>query len=164
MIRSAQFSIAASTIAARMARQWIGRRWLFFAIPVAMLLLAGYADLRFAIVALMLIFILWPMALSFVWFGRALSPASVKAAQPHTVVFSEYGLAVEYAVRDGYFTPPTEHVAMNLIAGIEDCGRYIIIKLRDADPVIVPAYALAAEDWCRVRKLLDSDQSVISES
>ncbi|MDE6269467.1 MAG: hypothetical protein K2M12_01265 [Muribaculaceae bacterium] len=164
MIRSSEFSIAASSTAGRLARQWLWRRWPFFVIPLAACLLAGLADVRWAIVAMMLVFIMWPMALCFVWFGGALSPDAVRASLPHAVEFSEEGIRTVYAERDGYPTPQPEFIPAAQIAGVEDTGRYVIVKPHTGSPVVILSTALDADSWRIVRELLNNYQSVISES
>ena len=150
MIRTAEFSIAPSATATLLARRWLGRRWLFFALPVGAALLAAAVDWRFALVALMMVFIAWPMALSFVWFGEALDPAAVRASQPHALIFDERGIAVEYAVREGYATPAPELTEWGDIAAVEHGRERVCYTCRDGRCIVVPAALLDPRQWQQV--------------
>lgn len=150
MIRTEPFAIAPSATAAFLARQWLGRRWLFWALPAVAALLAGLADVRYVVVALMIVFIAWPMALSFVWFGDALAPEAVRASHPHAVEFDEHGISVEYIEREGFATPAAEHVAWTDVRTVEHGKSYVCFGLHSGHRILVPAGAIAAQQWRQV--------------
>lgn len=153
MITTREFAIAPSATAAHLARQWLWRRWPLFVLPVAALLVASTADVRFALVALMVVFVVWPMALAFVWFGRALAPDAVRASCPHCLEFSASGLRIIYGEREGYPTPPAESVEAADVKAVDDRGKTIAIVLAGGRSIIVPADVLDADDWRRVKSL-----------
>ena len=150
MIRTAEFSIAPSATATLLARRWLVRRWLFFALPVGVALLAAGVEWRFALVALMMVFVAWPMALSFVWFGEALDPAAVRASQPHVVSFDERGIGVEYAEREGYVTPPPELTGWGDILATEHDSMRVCYTCRDGRCIVVPSALLEPHQWQQV--------------
>lgn len=147
MIRTPEFSIAPSATAALLARQWLGRRWLFFVVPVAAALVAGAIDWRWFVVALMMLFIIWPMALFFVWCNHALAPAAVRSSQPHAVEFGPDGLRVEYTPREGYRELAAESIPWREIRGVEHSRHTVVYTCADGRTVVVPAKILSAEQW-----------------
>lgn len=154
MIVTEEFSIAPSATAALLARQWLGRRWPFMVLPAAAALVAGMADVRFLVVALMLVFLIWPMALCFVWFGRALDADAVQASRPHRVSFSPDGITVLYGERDGYPSPAARHVSRDEVVSVDDAGRYVVFRLAGGRQLPVPAAVLDASQWRQVRLML----------
>ena len=150
MIRTEVFAIAPSATAAVLARRWLGRRWLFFILPVVACLIIGLTDWRWVLVALMTVFVLWPMALFFVWTDTALRPEAVRASQPHCLQFDESGFSIFYEQRDGYSNIPPEQYEWSKVTGCEDSGRYMTLGLRDGGFVRVPAGAVGAADWVQI--------------
>lgn len=153
MISTDEFTVAPSATAARLARLWLWRRRFFLALPVAALALAGMADWRFLVVALMVVFIIWPMALGFVWINAALAPDAVRASQPHRMEFTDDGIRTVYTPREGYAPVAPQSVAWGDVKSISDYGRNIVIELRGGRNVSIPASLLSASQWQQVRAM-----------
>lgn len=111
---------------------------------------AALVDWRFALVALMMVFVAWPMALSFVWFGEALDPAAVRASQPHVLSFDERGIGVEYTERKGYATPAPETAGWGDVVAAEHGGERVCYTCRDGRCLVVPAGMLEPQQWQQV--------------
>lgn len=153
MISTDEFTVAPSATAARLARQWLWRRRFFLALPVAALALAGMADWRFLVVALMVVFIIWPMALGFVWMNAALAPDAVRASQPHRMEFTADGIRTVYTPRDGYPPVAPQLVEWSDVKSITDDGRTVAIEMHDGRNISVPASLLTAAQWQQVRAM-----------
>lgn len=153
MISTDEFTVAPSATAARLARLWLWRRRFFLALPVAALAIAGMADWRFLVVALMVVFIIWPMALGFVWMNAALAPDAVRASQPHRMEFTADGIRTVYTPRDGYPPVAPQSVAWSDVKSITDDGRTVAIEMRDGRNISVPVSLLTAAQWQQVRAM-----------
>ncbi|MBP3638554.1 MAG: YcxB family protein [Muribaculaceae bacterium] len=153
MISTDEFTVAPSATAARLARLWLWRRRFFLALPVAALAIAGMADWRFLVVALMVVFIIWPMALGFVWINAALAPDAVRASQPHRMEFTDDGIRTVYTPRDGYPPVAPQSVAWSDVKNITDDGRTVAIEMHDGRDISVPASLLTAAQWQQVRAI-----------
>lgn len=154
MIRTEVFAIAPSATAAMLAQRWLGRRWFLFILPAGALV-AGLADWRWLIVALVMVFVLWPMALFFVWIDAALRPEAVRSAQPHLVEFGPDGLRVVYEEREGYRTPPAEWHAWTAVAEVEECGKLLVHRMCDGRCVYVPLSCAEPGEWAQIRRWRD---------
>lgn len=153
MISTDEFTVAPSATAARLARLWLWRRRFFLALPVAALAIAGMADWRFLVVALMVVFIIWPMALGFVWMNAALAPDAVRASQPHRMEFTDDGIRTVYTPRDGYPPVAPQSVVWSDVKSLSDDGRNVVIEMHDGRGISVPASLLTAAQWQEVRAM-----------
>lgn len=153
MISTDEFTVAPSATAARLARLWLWRRRFFLALPVAALAIAGMADWRFLVVALMVVFIIWPMALGFVWMNAALAPDAVRASQPHRMEFTADGIRTVYTPRDGYPPVAPQSVVWSDVKSLSDDGRNVVIEMHDGRGISVPASLLTAAQWQQVRAM-----------
>lgn len=102
------------------------------------MLVMGIFDLRWLIVAMMYVFILWPFALFFVWCNAALTPEAVKASRPRCIVFDENGMSVEYTMVDGYATPAGEVIGWQSVEEVEQGSKYLVFRCAAGAPVRVP--------------------------
>jgi len=147
LIRTPEFAIAPSVIAAILARQWLGRRWLFFVFPVLAALVAGLFDLRMFIVAFILLLLVWPMALSFVWFSHALEPEAVRSSLPHVLEFDEYGINIVCTASDEHSVPQPERILWPDITSATQGRGHIIYKCTGGRHVVVPVSSLDISEW-----------------
>lgn len=88
-----------------------------------------FIDLRWIVVALMIVFILTPAVAAFLYFAHGLAPECVVNVVPHTVEFRAGELAVEtyrtvtVTDEEGNETETLEPAAVSII-GYKDLGRY----------------------------------------
>ncbi|MDE6498240.1 MAG: hypothetical protein K2L21_06230 [Muribaculaceae bacterium] len=153
MIRTSEFAIAPSVTAARLAQQWLWKRWFLFVVPVAVLLVMGLWDLQWLIVAMMAIFILWPMALFFVWCTTALAPDAVRSSRPHSVVFDERGLVLEYREEEGFSRLNPEIIEWKDVREIEHDGGYMRFVTVAGRSILLPDAAIGKSDMASVVEL-----------
>lgn len=153
MIHTGEFTIAPSVTAAQLARRWLWKRWFLFVLPVGALLIMGLLDWRWLIVALMAVFILWPMALFFVWCGAALAPEAVRASRPHGIVFAERGFTIIYTPVEGYASIEPETVAWRDVADVEQDRGYIHIHTVSGRIILVPVASVQSTDVYGISQL-----------
>lgn len=73
-----------------------GKKWFMptFGVLLPMVLLGAIFDLRWVIVALMILFIVLPMVLAFLFFYYGLDPVSVVNSPPHALEFGDNAITV----------------------------------------------------------------------
>lgn len=91
-----QFSVAASVYVRAVARR---RLWGVVWLPCLLLAaaaIAGWFDSRFWFLGLLLLFIIYPMALSLTWLSLAARPAMRWLLRPQEVSFHPDGITVDF--------------------------------------------------------------------
>ncbi|MCM1028694.1 MAG: hypothetical protein NC342_05780 [Pseudoflavonifractor sp.] len=134
----------------------MGRTALAAIVSVAVGLIAisiSLADLRWTLVAMMMIFIALPMAMTLVYLSLSLSPEATLSTLPHTVEFTESGdIVIEYLDDKEVDSQPNSNdnnrsVRKEIISSteIEDTrltSPLIILTLKSSRMIIVPIHAL----------------------
>lgn len=146
MIETTVFAIAPSATARILAGRRLERRWWLFVLPVAAALVAAIADIRWLFVALIMVFMIWPAALFFVWTGAAVTVEAARASLPHSIAFSSSGLHITYKDSENYRTPAPEFVPWSAISGREERGR-IMIFYAGTRLIAIPLDALQPVQW-----------------
>jgi len=77
-----------------MVRRMLWRRWWLFAIPIAIMAIGCVADWRVAVIGLMLVFIVYPMAMSLVMLNHALSPALIAKTRTTKATFTNGAIII----------------------------------------------------------------------
>lgn len=116
-------------------------------LPVAVALMAGVFDIRMFVVAFVLMLVIWQMALTFVWLGNALEPASVRASCPHAVEFDEDGFCIVYAEREGYPTPASECIEWRQVKLVEHEKDRVLYQTESGRLIVVPASVMDVAQW-----------------
>lgn len=117
------------------------------------------SDLRFALVALMVIFIAIPMVMALIYFHVTLSPEATRETLPHTAELRPDGsVAIVYlppaeddsAIRHA---PPPELITPGQIKSLRLARASFVVTLRSGRIVIIPVAALQLDDeWhCHFR-------------
>ena len=76
---------------------FLGNNWLWMVLPVAVCgVLAYWVDVRFVIVALMVLFIVLPMVLALLYFYYGLSPEARWSIMEKTATLDENGITLEF--------------------------------------------------------------------
>ena len=76
---------------------FLADNWLWMALPLAVCgVLAWWIDVRFIIVALMVLFIVLPMILSLLYFYYGLSPEARWSIMEKTATFNDEGITLEF--------------------------------------------------------------------
>lgn len=95
-------------------------------------------DLRFLLVALMVLFIGVPVAMSFVWFSIALSPEAARSTLLHTVTLRSDGSLYISWIQDE-----------SVDNSDDDLGAYPAIRPRLPDPVFIPSSRIVSRRLSR---------------
>lgn len=139
MRQSPVFSCPSGVYVRAVAKRLL-RRWLWLPVLVtAGLAAAAFADIRFAYVLLMAVFVVYPMVLTMVWLSLTGSPHAVQALRPQRWTFghgADNALTVEFF----RFDPEepenpgqavaTEAYAATDIERIDRSGGYTYVWLR----------------------------------
>ncbi|MCM1401861.1 MAG: hypothetical protein NC189_07580 [Bacteroides sp.] len=123
------------------ARRVIVRLGLITAVPVAAALLASLLDMRWAFVALILVFLVAPMAVAYIYFTRVLTIEAQRALSPKCVTLQPgIDLTVTYVSADEENTPlPAQAIAWQDIDSIELNGCYLTVESRMLGyPLLIP--------------------------
>lgn len=77
---------------------FLADKWLWMVAPVALCaLLAVWIDVRFVIVAMMVLFIVLPMVLALLYFYYGLSPEARWSIMEKTVTINDKGISLDFA-------------------------------------------------------------------
>lgn len=149
-----------------LAIAWLSVRWPWFAVPLLAAVVWSFFDLRAVYVCLIMIFIVYPMALSFVWFNYAFSEQSRRAVSPKTVTCSKQGLRIDYKpIAEGLSPLPAQTLDWASVRSVETSSRgtTLVIGSRLDDRLSIPADAFDAESWQFFNSLLPSSAGAIDE-
>lgn len=95
------FTVSPSAYMRELAFVWLGRWWGVLALPLAAATVWSFYDLRAVYIGLIMIFMVYPMVMSLVWFGYAFSPAALRAIAPKHLVLTPEAITVEYDEGEG---------------------------------------------------------------
>lgn len=133
-----------------LAVAWLGRRWLLLACPLAAVAVWAAFDVRAVYVGLIMLFIIYPMALSLVWFNYAFSLQSRRAVADKTVTISDSGLSVCFlpSAADAPALSPW-HIAWTQIISASQSSRHVTLVTgqRLDDRLDIPSDALSDNAW-----------------
>ena len=77
---------------------FLADNWLWMVLPVAVCgMLAYFIDVRFIIVAMMILFVILPMLLSLLYFYYGLSPEARWSIMEKTTTFDDSGITLDFA-------------------------------------------------------------------
>ncbi len=108
----------------------ISRLWWLPALALIVLVACGFSDTRFFFLALMLLFIVYPMVLSMMWITLAGNKALVLFSRPQEWTFSDEAFEVRFFPYDADAdTPPlsTLRVPYSEVTAVEDKGKHLLI-------------------------------------
>ena len=125
-VTTATFAVDGSRYVREVLWRVAAVRWWIPALPVSAALAAALFDYVWLIVALALVFLMYPTLLFFVYAHYGLAPEAVGATLPHTVTVGDGAVSVDFA----------EHPALSRrydcsdIAGVEFLHDKVMILLR----------------------------------
>ncbi len=89
--------VTSATYMRHLCSLFLADNWLWMVLPVAVCaMLALWVDVRFVIVAMMVLFIILPMVLALLYFYYGLSPEARWSIMEKTVTLSDEGLVMEF--------------------------------------------------------------------
>lgn len=130
------------------ARQTISRLAVILIVPLLVCAVASVWDLRFAFIALILLFLVFPMVISYVYFTRLLTADARRAVWPKHLEFSERNktVSVVYESADEENAAPSPDIfSANNIKGASISGKHLIFHLLGSElPLIIPLSSMPA--------------------
>lgn len=147
---SAIFRSEPQTYMRRMALLWLSRCWLFMLIPFIAVAVWSVYDVRALIVGLMMLFIVYPMALSVVWFNYSLSPQSRRAVAGKVLVFGDGGMDLTFLpAEEGAPALQPQHIGWSDVVSVSRTARSVELRLgsRLDDFLEIPAEAFPEATW-----------------
>lgn len=127
------FKVPAAAMVRHLAGRWV-RVWGVAVALVPLGLLAAAAvsrDLRWALVALIVMMVVIPMVMTIVYFAYALRPEVARATIPHRLVI-RHGESVtrQYRPDEERRVPRDEVIPWDRIALLRDCGTYWLLIIK----------------------------------
>ena len=150
---SETFALTPQSYLNRLAGDWLSRNWLLLSLPFLATLLWAMFDERAFYVALIMIFLLYPMGLTIVLVNYGPSEQSVKTIWPKQMTLSDDKLSIFYLPKidneddSDVRILPCENYSWQDITGYETTSRFIILKTgrRLDDRIIIPFEAMSDE-------------------
>lgn len=147
---SQPFAISSRNYINRLAFAWLANRWWLFASPLVAVFVWALFDIRAVYVGLVIIFLLYPMSLTLVWFDYALSPQSIRAITTKLVTVEPVGLRIDFLPKNEDCKPlPSVFISWDEIraAELSSDAMTLILGSRLDDRLILPADAFSQEAW-----------------
>ena len=108
MVKLKDFSVSNSKYCYLLMREYFLVNWWIYCIPLIACILAGLFDFRFILVALMIMFILIPMALYFVYVTYGLLPENRYSIMKKNAIVNEKG--IELHLSEEYVKNTNKHI------------------------------------------------------
>jgi len=125
-------SVSAGDYLRELVSLWLPRNWWMIVLPplpfVALCAFTG--DLRWAMVALMVIFIVLPMLLSLLYFWHMLAPEVRLSLLPHTAEISREGIRILYSSVSEDYTPKPDFIPASGVRATLFRPRFLVYRLR----------------------------------
>ena len=93
MTHTDYYKVASGKYLGAIAKCELGRRWWFFLFPLA-LFIVGFYDWRWAVVGLMLLFLVYPFGLTIALLNNALRPEVIGRASSNFAKFDEENITI----------------------------------------------------------------------
>ncbi len=127
MIKLKEFGISSGKWCYLLMREYFIVNWWLYCIPLVACVVAGFFDFRFILVALMILFLLIPMALYFVYVSYGLLPENRYSIIKKHAIIDEKGF--ELHVREEYAKNNSRDIAIawESIDKIKISGDFVLI-------------------------------------
>lgn len=157
------FRITPTVYLRYIARSVIFRLLLIIIIPLTGCLIAALWDIRWAFVALIILFLIAPGLITYIYFSRLLTREAQKALSPKYVTFridtcentERWNMTITYVSADEENTPPRPiSIDCDSIDKISVTGRQLVLETsRLGYPLIIPTHALG-KNSDRIKEIL----------
>ena len=129
------------------------RRWAWiFAIPFVVAIVLSFSDLRFLIVALMILFVVVPLSLMFIYIYFGLTPQARFSILEKTLDINKSYFSAEFkSISEDCPTPPSVRLKLSRITDVsfrKDCYVITIDNSRYR-PIVIPYNAFSSPDDLR---------------
>lgn len=153
-LKSDIFSTEPSAYIREIVVRWFARNiWWFVAVIAACIVLAFSVDTAFIIVASMIVFIVVPFVLAFVYYGYGLRPSSTRWFLPRVLEVGDDGLRISYMPDERFKQlPADEFIAINRVTGLKIGERMDVVYLgSDYDDFLIVSAAAFGSDSMRAQ-------------
>lgn len=118
-------------LASYIMKLWCRRNWWIMAIlPVTCLVLAAVVDVKFLLIALMMVFVVLPPMMIFVYFYHALAPEARMTVLPHRAEMTDDGIRLIYEPLDEEVPPrPDDNIRWSQISGVKATSQFLAYHL-----------------------------------
>ncbi|MDE5555130.1 MAG: hypothetical protein K2J10_08120 [Muribaculaceae bacterium] len=147
---SQPFTIPSRNYINRLAFTWLANRWWLLALPLVAVSVWALFDIRAVYVGLVIIFLLYPMALTLVWFDYAMSPQSIRAITPKQVTVTKDGLKIDFLPKNEDCRPlPSVFLPWCEVQSAELSSNTLSLVLgtRLDDRLTLPSDAFSQDAW-----------------
>lgn len=160
------FSISPQQYMRELALAWLGRHWYLPVLPLAAVAIWAFYDLRAIYVGLILVFLIFPMAMSMVWFNYAFSPSALKAVAPKQLTFTDDAIRVDYADdEDRRIAFEPETICRQDIRTVEFRPKYIsVIYGRGIDRRLIIGRAVLTDNMLNLLQTYSSEASDVIDA
>ncbi len=121
------FKVPVSAMVRHLLGRWL-KIWGFALAAPPVILTAmsvGLHDIRWALVALMLVMVLIPSVILIIFYSYALKPATARAIIPHRLIICrDRYVKIEYRPDPDRRVPPDEMIPWSRVQYLRDCGSY----------------------------------------
>ncbi len=146
IIETQPFKTSSGIYISAVFKQWLSRYWWAVVLPELLCVILAFThNIAFAFVALMLLFIIYPIILSFIYFYYALTPRAVSSLFNRKITITQQGLHISYIQPEenndkNYKIPADETILWNEIKSANYSGRYCTLHLRNSSYcyIIIP--------------------------
>lgn len=147
---SQPFAISSRSYINRLAFNWLANHWWLLVLPLVAVGLWIMFDIRALYVGLVIIFLLYPMSLTLVWFDYALSPQSIRAITSKQVTVTNDGLKIDYLPKNEDYKPlPSSFIKWDdiLSAELSSNALTLVLGKRLDDRLTLPCEVFSPEAW-----------------
>ncbi len=147
---SQPFAISSRHYINRLALSWLANHWWLLAVPIVAVSVWALFDVRAVYVGLVVIFLLYPMSLTLVWFDYALSPQSIRAITSKQVTVTADGLTIDYLPKAEDCRPmPSAFISWGDVrsAELSPDDVTLILGRRLDDRLTLPAEVFSPQAW-----------------
>ncbi len=136
-IETQPFKTSSGTYISTIFKQWLSRYWWTIVLPELLCIILAFTyNIAFAFVALMLLFIVYPIILSFIYFYYALTPRAVSSIFEKKITITQEGIHINYIAPDEkddkiYKTPNDETISWDEIKSANYSGCHCTLRLTD---------------------------------
>lgn len=159
MIKCGPYKVSPSAYMAAITRSLIARRWWAGLVPAALIAYGAAADWRWAVVGLMLVFIVYPMAMSFTILRYATLPQlAARASSTHAEISGDAIRLYRLPQEDDL--PPVRVAEARITSASTSRGMLrLATGSRTEDIILIPAEALATADFADLLRRFAPDET-----
>lgn len=152
-VLSQPFALSATDYVRRAGLQWLARWWWAWVLPLAVFVVASFFDIVWLFVVFMLLCLLYPGLVMFLYYHYALSAEARASILEHTVRLDADGLSLHLS--DARYST---HYLLGQISGFSESAKYLIVYLgrKRKTHIAIPRTALPDGADLRFVQLLEA--------